>query len=191
MLIIVDGVDLSGKSTLAKMISDIKCIPVIKKRLDILKLDKREKLNENQIEVITRFFFDSIFPLAKQYDFVLDRGLISSLVYSKFFNRDTDIDYVYKYLFNKELNKDVQVFITYCSDENVLKSRFETRGERLFTFEEILEIQKIYMKTVDYLIMNEAPIIKIDTKTVLTQDYVKKVLTQAKIDKTECMRGIK
>lgn len=160
MIYIYEGVDLTGKSTLSNKRALMMKIPIIKKKLEVFKTLNKEYLSTNQIEVMTQMFFESIYPLGVQYDFILDRSLLSSLVYSKYFKRTVNLDYVYKYLFDPDLSKNIKISLITSNNES-LKNRFETRGEKLFTLDELLFIQGLYIDTAKTLIEGGCTIIQI------------------------------
>jgi thymidylate kinase len=149
MIWIYEGADLVGKTTLAKNFAKEHDIPLIKKRLDVFNHTTDEFLRGSNIELTTQMFFESIYPLGVKYDFVLDRGLLSSLVYSKFFNRDVKIDYIYDYLLTTK--SDFLIINLITANEESIKSRLQTRGEKIFGLKEILEIQDLYIKTAKIL----------------------------------------
>ena len=150
MIYIYEGVDLSGKSTLSKLKATATGIPIIKKRLEIFQHTRKEWLLGKDIELITQMFFESIFPIGKYYDFIIDRALLSSLVYSKFFNRKVQLDYIYKYFLGVEA-KYIEVNLV-IANEKSLRKRYELRGESIFSMEELLIIQKLYIDTATALI---------------------------------------
>lgn len=149
MLYIFEGADLSGKTYLAEGFAKEKGYPIIKKRLDILGVDKN-KLKDSEIERITHFFFESIFPLAKTSNLILDRGLLSSLVFSKFFDRKYDLEYVYKYFLDEEYAKYIKCFFIYTPN-SILTKRIQIRDEKFFTLNEIELIQEQYQNTIQFL----------------------------------------
>jgi thymidylate kinase len=160
LVFIFDGVDLSGKTTLAEEFSKAKGIPIIKKKLEIFKDFNRTFLQGDNIEAITKFFFESIAPLGEKYDFIIDRSLLSSIVYSKFFNRKFDFSYVYDYLIGpKSFN--VTLFHVTLDDAS-LKRRYQSRGEKFFSVEDLIQIRNLYCKTVEVLKEKGAQIQTID-----------------------------
>lgn len=151
MLYIFEGVDLVGKSTLAEMTGIKYDIPVIKKRFDVLKDgQQKEFLNTNTIESIQKFFWLSVFPLRKKYDIIIDRALLSSLVYGTFFNRVYDKGYIYEALADPW----VKVFFVFA-DAQSIKQRKEIRTEKFFGLEEVIRIQEIYFDVVEMLLKDE------------------------------------
>lgn len=149
MIYIFEGADLTGKSFLANAFAKKYNLPIIKKRLDLLEMD-REKLKGSEIERITHFFFESIFPLGKQYDFILDRSLLSSLAFSKFFDRDYNLDYIYKFFLDPEFAQYITCFFIY-SPEDLFVTRLENRIEKFFTLNEIILLQNQYFNLVNFL----------------------------------------
>jgi len=159
MIYIYEGVDLAGKSTLAERQSKISNIPIIKKKLEVFKHHKKGWLEGPEVELITQMFFESIFPLGVKYDFIMDRSLLSSLVYSKFFHREVKLDYIYEYLKGEKSNS-IHINYVHCSDK-VLQERYLDRKEILFRFEELVTIQNIYHQVVKTLIDSGVENIKV------------------------------
>lgn len=153
MIHIFEGVDLSGKSTKAQDLSSQLNIPIIKKKLDVFDNIGSDFLKSDLIERATRMFFESIYPLGKHYDFILDRSLLSTLVYCRYFERKFDTHYVYKYLLQKEYAQHIEVNLV-IADENSIRQRYNTRGEKLFKIEQIIELQKIYFDISSVLLNN-------------------------------------
>jgi len=145
MIFIFEGVDLSGKSTLAKEQSESQNLPLVKKKLEVFNHIRKDWLVKGDIELITQMFFESIYPLGIKYDFILDRGLLSSLVYSKFFNRDINLDYVYEYIYGEKSNH-ILIKLIHISDDE-LEKRYNFRGDKVFSLNELKEIQKLYLDT--------------------------------------------
>ena len=160
MIYIYEGVDLSGKSTLANKKAEAMNIPIIKKKLEVFKHLDKEFLSSNQIEVVTQMFFESIYPLGKKYDFILDRSLLSSLVFSKYFERTVSLDYIYKYLFTPELSQYIEIYLV-TTNQKSIERRFMDRGEKLFTLKELIFLQNLYDETAKTLIDGGCSIIKI------------------------------
>jgi len=152
MIHIYEGVDLSGKSTLARKQSETEDIPIIKKKLEIFNHARKDWLVKGDIELITQMFFESIYPLGAKYDFILDRGLLSSLVYSKFFNRDINLNYVYDYIYGDK-SSHILIKLIYISDEE-LEKRYALRGDKIFSLNELKDIQKLYLETYEIIHSN-------------------------------------
>lgn len=153
MIYIFEGVDLSGKSTKANELASKLNIPIIKKKLDVFDNIGSDFLKSDLIERATRMFFESIYPLGKHYDFILDRSLLSTLVYCKYFDRKFDPIYVYKYLLQPEFSQYIEVNLVIANEDSI-RQRYNTRGEKLFTIEAIIELQKIYFDMSSVLLKN-------------------------------------
>lgn len=80
---ILEGPDGVGKSTLARKLSRVFDIPII--RLDVGRLENIEIASKTFNKTITQF---------KNYPFILDRWFISSMVYAKVYNRADDLSYI-------------------------------------------------------------------------------------------------
>lgn len=155
MITIFEGADLVGKTTLAREYSKENNLIVIKK--DFIGLKTVEFLKKETIELISKVFFNSIFPLGTRFDFILDRSLLSSLVYSTFFNRNVDNSWIHKYFLDDNYKHSIETFLV-ISDEKSISHRMEIRGEILFSIEQILQIQDLFIKISETFIREGANI---------------------------------
>lgn len=115
-LIIVEGSEGTGKSTLCKNLSININAPVVKMKVD-------KKIFKNNIEDVSKVFNTTLLqlkPIFINNHVILDRGFLSSLIYSDIYKRKYNLKYIYKIL--KEL-KDVLKIIILVADNNVLKKR--------------------------------------------------------------------
>ena len=86
MIIVIDGHDLSGKSTILKHF----------KNYPIIKMPVTKEVN-NQIELCSFIFNRTIVQfkkLIKTNTIFFDRWFLSSIVYGKFFYRQFDLNYI-------------------------------------------------------------------------------------------------
>jgi hypothetical protein len=139
LIYIFDGPDLAGKTYLANKISELAGIPIVKKPFNLLKIQK-DSLKSNDIELYTHFFWESLYPVGSYYPLIYDRSLLSSLVFSKMFNRTYPLDYVYKYLHDEK----VKIFLI-TADSKTLEERIHIRDEKFFNLEEIIRIQDLFI----------------------------------------------
>lgn len=84
--IIIDGADKTGKSTVCRILRDQLEIPLIKME-DMPRYfkDRAEESSEIFNKTISQF---------KDYSFICDRGYPSSLVYTNYFKRNYNLDYL-------------------------------------------------------------------------------------------------
>lgn len=149
MIHIIEGVDLAGKSTIASDLQKELGCPIVKKKLGILEDYDPKFLEGVSIEVFTQMFWESIAPLGRSCNFILDRGLISSVVYTHYYNRKYDISYIYDYIFKD--NDFFKIYYVTCSDKTLLE-RYNTRGENYFSFNQLLLLKNIYEGTISSII---------------------------------------
>lgn len=85
--ILIDGSDNLGKTTVIQLLSR-------KLNLPVVKMPNTEKyIKEGNVEELSRFYNETLVQFAES-SFIMDRGFTSTLVYSKVFKRDTDINYI-------------------------------------------------------------------------------------------------
>ena len=87
MIIFVEGPDGVGKSTLAMALSNKLGIPLIKMP------KSHESFKDGTVENLGYVFNHALYQF-RQYDYVVDRGPISSIIHSVVFNRNDDIRYI-------------------------------------------------------------------------------------------------
>lgn len=112
MIVLIDGPDGTGKTTVAKRISETLEIPYVKMPNMV------EYFNKNSAEEFSKLFNETIVQFA-DCSFVLDRGFTSSLVYSHVYKRDFDLSYIDK--IHKELNP--LVIILTATQEKIMERR--------------------------------------------------------------------
>lgn len=161
MLYIFDGGDLSGKTSLAKEFANKVGIPYIKKDLEVLKYQNKAILAKDNIELIQKFFWNTIYPVGKKYDLVIDRSLLSSLVYSIIFDRKEDLSYIYKLFKSPDYSKEITLFFVTSTKES-LTTRFYDRGEALFSLDELFLNQSIFEKVVNTINKDKELIITVN-----------------------------
>lgn len=150
MLYIFDGENLTGKTSIAKEFAHKLNIPYIKKDLSVLKYQNREILKKDNIELIQKFFWSTIYPVGIKYDIVIDRSILSSLAYSIIFNRKEDLGYIYALLKLENIDKFIKIFFIKTDKESLIQ-RYNDRGENLFSIDEIYNNQKVFEKVVKHI----------------------------------------
>lgn len=116
--IYIDGPDRVGKSTVCEMLAKKFYLPIIRmpNTEEILSGNNADR----EIELAS-VIYNRTLTQFKQFGFVMDRGFISSVVYSKIFNRTKKLNYIFDVA--KELNP--YTFILVNSDIETLKHRGE------------------------------------------------------------------
>ena len=90
-IILVEGLDRSGKSTIAKKLSNILNIPYFK-------FEKHRYWEEKKYELATYFDQPYLCELLKQtnYSLIIDRGYPSEFAYAPLFDRELDLNFLRK-----------------------------------------------------------------------------------------------
>ncbi|MDD3267653.1 MAG: hypothetical protein PHC75_10810 [Burkholderiales bacterium] len=127
MKIIIDGCDLTGKTTLINQILAYYNDP----SLSYLHFSYRDRRDYD--------FYNTI--LDKE-NFIADRHFLDEMIYPKVFNREPGLTrFKYEDLLMKCLNNDIKIIILTCSDEELLK-RSKTRTEEPEVIDNLLAINK-------------------------------------------------
>ena len=85
--LLIDGRDKVGKSTVCHLLSRKLDLPIIKMP------NMKEYFHKATAEEFSKLFNETIVQFSES-SFILDRGFPSSMVYSKVFARDFDLDYI-------------------------------------------------------------------------------------------------
>ena len=127
-LIIFTGVDCTGKSTIAKYVSD-------KLKLSLKSPDKPKDKQEGKL--INYNILDSV-----NTDIILDRYYMEEIVYAPIY-RGYKADYIKE--LEKQLMERFNVILVYTyASTNVIKQRFDTRGEDSTRKEDIEQLKINY-----------------------------------------------
>lgn len=112
MILLIDGPDGTGKTTICNELATLLKIPLVK-------MPNMKQYFENGMTEEFSKFFNEILVQFKTTDFILDRGFTSSLVYSNVYKRPFDLSYI------DDIEKELQpkVFILTASDEELFKRR--------------------------------------------------------------------
>lgn len=85
--ILIDGADGLGKTTICHLLSRRTGYPTVKMP------NMKEYIKNNSPEEFSKLFNETIVQFS-DYDFILDRGFTSSMVYGKHFKREFDLSYL-------------------------------------------------------------------------------------------------
>jgi broad-specificity NMP kinase len=132
MVVILEGADLVGKTTLAKALSLRLSIPQTSIWID---------LNCPQPAVISVSKTLRMVIQALQPDIIFDRSFLSEWVYSKLKGRDDT--YINDLIAEWGKVNNLLLIILYANDD-VLKKRFEVRGDSHFSINDILQANILY-----------------------------------------------
>lgn len=132
MILLVDGPDGTGKSTVCSILSRNLELPVVKmpNMKKYFELGLTEEFSELFNETILQF---------KDRSFILDRGFPSSLVYNKVYNRGANLEY----LKNFEDRLGCQVFILYGDDQVLFERRPQ---DEIISREKRIEVNAEYQR---------------------------------------------
>jgi thymidylate kinase len=128
--IFIEGTDAVGKSTLTKSLSKIL-------NLDIIRMQKAVKGFKNDTIEDMSYIFSTTIAQLKNYDFIVDRGFVSSLVYSKIYKRKYNFEYI------NDVNKSLKpIIIILTSDIGTIIRR--RKVDKIITNSKRNEIIKEY-----------------------------------------------
>ena len=113
LIIFVEGADGVGKSTICKKLSYGLKLPVVKM------LKAKVFFKKNVVEEFSYVFNNTLLQL-KDLNYIVDRGPLSSLIYSQIYKRKSELAYIYPLL--KEMNPLV-VYLTSSSASVLLDRR--------------------------------------------------------------------
>lgn len=141
-MLIIEGCDLSGKSTIIKCLKNCDYFNDWKV-FNYFKI--KEKFPDTwlqNIDLCAEIEYNSIIQL-KQFKLILDRFYISSIIYNKVFDRKYDVSYIDQKLFQKDL-------IVYVSiDDDALIKRAKCRSEDKKILDKLLELNQEYKNFFD------------------------------------------
>ena len=124
MMLVIEGADCLGKTTLAKRVGELLGIPVVKK--DLSWIDK-SKLSGSEIEEHSRTAAMVLLQLAEHADFIVDRLALSSIVYSRAFDRQVDNAWAFTTL----TNPDIAFVVITSRNKELWNEKIFERGEDL------------------------------------------------------------
>ena len=151
LILFVEGADGVGKSTITRSLSKRLNLPVLK----MLKAKVYFKKGRETIEEFS-YIFNQVLLQLKNTSYIVDRGPLSSLVYSEIYNRKSKLSYIYPLL--REIDPLI-LFLT-TSETSILFER--KKKDRVITIADRLKILEGYekffknQKLVRYLRINTA-----------------------------------
>ncbi len=141
MIIVIEGADLTGKSTLIRRLCEEieNTIPI--KLKPVIDMDHK---NVADIEKAINYTAYSVMNKVEDKIWIVDRFILSALIYSEFLNRPTKLSV-------EDIKKlDYHLIILGSSDDEIRK-RFHQREEKHFKIEEIIKLNQLfflfYLKT--------------------------------------------
>lgn len=139
MIIILEGADLVGKTTITKCLSENLHIPRTGTWIDLI----QPKPAVISVAKATKMILDVLCP-----DIIFDRSFMSEWVYGRLLGRE--YEYIDELILEWGQIDNVFLAVLYAS-ENVLRSRYNVRGDKYLGIEEILQANEIYKEFYDYV----------------------------------------
>jgi len=133
------GNDCSGKTSIAKEVSDSLKWPIIKVNTGAY-VREGVAIGSNELERLMKVFNETVFSFC-DFNFILDRGFISTQVYSKVYERKYDITYIDK-IIDTQCNNLLVVWV--WSPLDLVLKRVRQDKENIIEEENISKIQKGY-----------------------------------------------
>lgn len=136
--ILIDGADGLGKTTICQYISRKTGYPVVKMP------NMKEYIEKGSAEEFSKLFNETIVQFS-DYDFILDRGFTSSMVYNKHFKRDFNLDY----LKNIRNILKPEIFILTglkTEDPRFMGQREFFRGDEIIKPDDVVAIDQEFLK---------------------------------------------
>lgn len=165
MIIILEGADLTGKSTLAHRLSILLQFPVVRPWIYLA----QPKPSVISVAKTLRQLFRHIHP-----DIIYDRFFFSEYVYAQVLGRDRE--YVADLIREWESIPDVFLVYLTASDE-AIQSRYEERGGDWYvSLEQIFAIRDAY-PTLLKVMPSTIPTLMLDTSSVSSDDIADKVVS--------------
>lgn len=137
-VIIVEGCDCSGKTTLIKELHDKTGFEVVK--------GSDFKMAENGIEHMYNYMID---VFSKKENIILDRSFISNMVYAPLFDKNSLTYLQISNLIKKAMGKSFTIYLH--SSPETIKERLIIRGDDYIKVENIEDIIESYDKTINIL----------------------------------------
>lgn len=132
MILIIEGADLVGKTTLVSRLSEITKIPSTSIWIEL----ENPKLSVISVSKTLRLVLSKI-----NIDIIFDRFFFSEYVYGKVLNRD--VSYIHDLLAEWKDVPNIHLVIL-TAKEDVLRKRFNNRGDKYFKLSQIVNFNKEY-----------------------------------------------
>lgn len=134
MKVIIDGCDLTGKTTLINQIKAYYNEP----KLSALHFSYRDRRD-----------FDFYNTMLDKKNFIADRHFLDEAIYPAVFNRECNLNIIeFDTLIKKCKDENIKILILTCGDEELLK-RAKTRNEEPEVINNLLKINKQFMNLAD------------------------------------------
>jgi len=167
MIIVIEGADLVGKTTVInRLVSEIpNSIPV--------KLNVVIGLDRNCVADIERAINLTAYSLMSKDEgkvWLVDRFIISALVYSNFLNRPSKLSV-------EDIKARKYAIIILGADEHILVKRFKERDDKHFSIGDILLLNKLFF---NFYFKNQLKITNLHYLKNNDQDQLKNVIKYTK-----------
>ena len=167
-IIVFEGLDGAGKSTLMKIISRKLKIPIIKP----LTINKKIFMNSEKLEEYAELINKCLMNF-KKFNFILNRNFSGSIIYSKVYKRKYDLKYIDNFLIPQLEGFCKIIFLTTNSYKTNLKRRLNDKLINKNKYEELWSEHENYFKNFKN---NKIPVLKLNTDKLSRKEYLEKCL---------------
>lgn len=177
MLLIFDGYDCTGKTTLANYFSNKFALKIFKR--SAVKCIEQEKVEDHRLWAKAQYIMlGRLVEQGQVPNIIFDRWMMSEYCYSPVV-RGYDIkDYYFEVENLIKDSKDVLwVYLTVGEEENsekILRKRYDDKKEDFLSFEDLLKVKKNFDELFK---VSKIPKLKILTNVVPTQDLINEQLS--------------
>jgi thymidylate kinase len=134
MLIVFDGIDCAGKTSIAAEVSKLTNVPIYERR----KWPTKEKWSSLvDFQGMVEYLLLSKIDFSK-VSIIVDRLVASNNIYPKFYNRAVDLSYMEEI----RLNNVIEFYIR-CDWETISK-RYDERGDMMIPKEDLRKLYDLY-----------------------------------------------
>lgn len=167
ILIAFSGPDLSGKSTLIRIVSEKLDVPVYQHIAFKNKREWRKKVDfmgKVEYELLSKIDF-------AKTNLLVDRFLPDTIIYPRIFKRKVDISYINV---SKDFSKNVAL-VYVRADWDIIEKRYKERKDR---FIKLKELKKLYDAYEEYFKAPPILTFKIDTSSRTPEDCARDLLSK-------------
>lgn len=170
-IIILEGCDAVGKSSIAEDLARITGFEIVKgSSFEISQLGEQG-------------MFEYMMDLLDRENIIIDRFFWSNYVYGNLYNYPTMSDYQFTRLANKAERSALTVYIT--ANEKIIKERMINRGDDMIKSDEVDSILNKYEEVISYPKTSQKMILRFDN-TFISNEHIALVISEvAKLDETK------
>lgn len=170
MIIILEGADLVGKTSIAKKLHQITGFPQTSIWIDL----NKPKPAVISVSKTIRLIIDALKP-----DIIFDRSFMSEYVYGNVLGRD--ISYIPELVHDWKHIKNCFLFII-TANEDTLRKRYQQRGDSYVDINNIIEINEQYKK-LHFLTEEFIPTFYVDSSDKNVETLAKEIMDTIELHK--------